>query len=585
MQGAEGHTWLSRIGFKTKVVGLLALFLVALLVAFSLWTLDSQRQSTEAGILSQSRMLATEMEAVWEFVSVNQRTINYASDGAYEYKGLHCAIAGKSVASLFSRQSDESIRFTSLTPRNASNAPDWFEREALAHFAASSDTEYYGFDTSGDTPRFRYVRAMPVTEHCVECHGGPAGELDPTGAPKEGLAIGEVAGGMSVSIPTEAHFQAMGRSILRNILFFLGIVACLAVAIYAALSKMVSRPLLRLGESLRHVDRNPSDHIQLEPVSALYASRETDDLFERFNAMSDRLTRLYRDLEGQVRDRTNQLASANAQLQEQSCQLAAINERLKRESQYKSDFLAIVSHELRTPLTSILAFTELMEQEVPAGNERVRRQLDEVARNAQTLLEMVSNILETARIQAGSERLNIELVELSDVLGMVEASMRPLAAKRRIDLRVGFGEGVPLLSSDWEKLRRIVSNLVSNAIKFTDPGGWVRVDVGVADEGGTVLIAVSDNGIGIPPDKHSLVFERFTQENMSTVRSYGGSGLGLSLVRDLCRMLGGEVRLESEPGKGSAFTVSLPTAGPPACQVGDGAAKGDGTSFRGSDGG
>ena len=154
----------------------------------------------------------------------------------------------------------------------------------------------------------------------------------------------------------------------------------------------------------------------------MYGSRETDVLFDRFNSMSSTLTVLYRDLEGQVKDRTEQLAEANRQLEEQRSQLERVNERLKQESQYKSDFLAIVSHELRTPLTSILAFTELLVDHVPAEGARMRRQLDEVEKNGQTLLEMVNNILETARIQAGSEKLNLELVDVADVVSMVESS-------------------------------------------------------------------------------------------------------------------------------------------------------------------
>lgn len=555
----------SRIGFKIKIVGLLAIVLATLSIAFSLWTCQQQRDRTEAEILDQSRMLAVEMDAVWEFVSVNQGIINYAADGTYDYKGLHCAVAGKSVAALFGRHSDDIIRFTKLEPRNPSNSPDVFETEALLAFEEGA-SEYYGFTEWKGKPVFRYVRSMRVTKHCVECHGQPAGELDPLGHPKEGWSIGDSGGGMSIIIPTDLYYDSMQRSVTDNILFFLAIMACLAVTIYFALNKMVTHPLARLGENLALIDRNPSDDVRLEKVESMYGSRETDVLFDRFNSMSSTLTVLYRDLEGQVKDRTEQLAEANRQLEEQRSQLERVNERLKQESQYKSDFLAIVSHELRTPLTSILAFTELLVDHVPAEGARMRRQLDEVEKNGQTLLEMVNNILETARIQAGSEKLNLELVDVADVVSMVESSSRPLADKRGIDLSSSVNPSVPLIMSDWEKVRRILMNLVSNAVKFTDSGGWVRIGVEYDEGADEVLITVRDNGIGIPRDKHDLVFERFTQENMSTVRSYGGSGLGLSLVRDLCGMLGGRVGLESDRGCGSAFTVALPVAGPPAVE-------------------
>ena len=420
----------SRIGFKIKIVGLLAIVLATLSIAFSLWTCQQQRDRTEAEILDQSRMLAVEMDAVWEFVSVNQGIINYAADGTYDYKGLHCAVAGKSVAALFGRHSDDIIRFTKLEPRNPSNSPDVFETEALLAFEEGA-SEYYGFTEWKGKPVFRYVRSMRVTKHCVECHGQPAGELDPLGHPKEGWSIGDSGGGMSIIIPTDLYYDSMQRSVTDNILFFLAIMACLAVTIYFALNKMVTHPLARLGENLALIDRNPSDDVRLEKVESMYGSRETDVLFDRFNSMSSTLTVLYRDLEGQVKDRTEQLAEANRQLEEQRSQLERVNERLKQESQYKSDFLAIVSHELRTPLTSILAFTELLVDHVPAEGARMRRQLDEVEKNGQTLLEMVNNILETARIQAGSEKLNLELVDVADVVSMVESSSRPPCRQAR----------------------------------------------------------------------------------------------------------------------------------------------------------
>ena len=164
---------------------------------------------------------------------------------------------------------------------------------------------------------------------------------------------------------------------------------------------------------------------------------------------------------------------------------------------------------------------------------------------------------------------------------MVETTNESVALKRGVAFSTSVAPDVPLIESDWEKVRRILVNLVSNAIKFTPEGGRVEVNVtyepgeqgnpvgapvAMPDEQGThagiVRIDVSDTGIGIPADKQRLVFERFTQENMSTVRRYGGSGLGLSLVKDLVAMLGGTVELESAPGQGSTFAVRLPEGGP-----------------------
>ena len=298
--------------------------------------------------------------------------------------------------------------------------------------------------------------------------------------------------------------------------------------------------------------------VAVERVRPVYSSTEVDDLFAQFELMAASLSSMYSNLELQVEERTTQLSAANEELEHQRRHVEQVNDRLKKENQYKSDFLAIVSHELRTPLTSILAFADLMEESVPEDNELARTQLEEVGKNGRILLEMVDNVLETARIQVGSEKLNLEWIDLGDVVGMVEASSAPLAAKKSIDFSISIDSDVPLIRGDWEKTRRILVNLVSNAIKFTDRGGSVHVGVSYDADAETVFLEVVDSGIGIPEDKQNLVFERFSQENMSTVRRYGGSGLGLSLVKELSQMLGGSVSLKSARGSGSTFTVRLP---------------------------
>ena len=359
---------------------------------------------------------------------------------------------------------------------------------------------------------------------------------------------------------------------MNNVLFFLLLMAFMAVVVYAVLSRLVTGPLTDLRSSLALVADGSRSFIDNKNRPGLlegdrrdlYATREVDDLFEQFDHMAKRLSDLYSSLEQQVLDRTEELSQANGELERQRRRVEEINAQLARDNRYKSDFLAIVSHELRTPLTSILAFADLMADTLDPADEESRRQLEEIGKNGAILLEMVDNVLETARIQAGSERLNLELVDLNDVVGMVEASNSPVALKKGVGMSTAVDADVPLIMSDWEKVRRILMNLVSNAVKFTPAGGRVSVRAAWLAGAGRVRIEVADTGIGIPKDKQDLVFERFTQENMSTVRRYGGSGLGLSLVKDLVGMLGGSVEVESEVGRGSTFRVELPVKAPEA---------------------
>lgn len=550
------------IGLKTKIIGLLGTVLLALLLVDIVWTYHTQKQATQAVMLEESRILVAEMDAVWEFVSINQSIINRSADGSYDYKGLHCALAGEEVATFFSDDSDYSIRFTRLAPRNLRNSPDEYERDALASFERDPAVgEYYGFSDQDGESVFRYISVMKVSENCTECHGRPAGEIDVTGYAKEGWEVGDVAGAVSVTVPTDWYFSNMHATAVNGVLFFLATMACMALIVYFALTRLVTNPLSNLRHAFVTMSAKSSGAglgVAVERVRPVYSSTEVDDLFAQFELMAASLSSMYSNLELQVEERTTQLSAANEELEHQRRHVEQVNDRLKKENQYKSDFLAIVSHELRTPLTSILAFADLMEESVPEDNELARTQLEEVGKNGRILLEMVDNVLETARIQVGSEKLNLEWIDLGDVVGMVEASSAPLAAKKSIDFSISIDSDVPLIRGDWEKTRRILVNLVSNAIKFTDRGGSVHVGVSYDADAETVFLEVVDSGIGIPEDKQNLVFERFSQENMSTVRRYGGSGLGLSLVKELSQMLGGSISLKSARGSGSTFTVRLP---------------------------
>ncbi len=549
-----------KVSLRVKIAGMLLVVFAIFTVAYNLYTTNAMKEYAESEMLEESRMLVAEMNAIWDFISINQNTINYDSNGYYDYKGLHCAIAGKSVAALFSQHTDYELSFTNLNPRNIANRPDEYEAQVLEMFLSDQTLqEYYGIEGSGDEQYFRYMTVMPVTEYCVDCHGGPAGEIDLTGYAKEGWDIGDIAGAISLKMPVTVFYGNATAAVNSNMVFF-GLIAIAAIIlIFLAFSGLIAKPITKLTEVMRNMELAPNqDHVSPELPPAYLTSKEMEELYRQFDALSASLSDLYGSLESQVDERTLQLSEANAELEKQRLAVERANQELSRENQYKSDFLAIVSHELRTPLTSILAFADLLAERIDPENSDAAQQLAEIQKNGATLLEMVENILQTARIQAGGERLNPELVDMDDILGMVESANSSVALKKNVAFTVTTEPGVPLIMSDWEKVRRIVTNLVSNAIKFTPSGGSVDVQVSSDEERRVVRIAVADTGIGIPKDKHELVFNRFTQENMSTVRRYGGSGLGLFLVKELVGMLEGTVSLESEPGQGSVFTVELP---------------------------
>ncbi|MDR1184022.1 MAG: DUF3365 domain-containing protein [Coriobacteriales bacterium] len=241
--------------------------------------------------------------------------------------------------------------------------------------------------------------------------------------------------------------------------------------------------------------------------------------------------------------------------------LKKTNEQLQEESQYKSDFLAIMSHELRTPLTSIIAFAEIWEKSVNKFDASERQATQEVKENGFILLEMVNNILEAARIDAGKTELHGEWVDIVDLLSTVEGTIKPLADRKDIAFGTEVAPDTPLIYADWEKLRRIVENLASNAVKFTQPGGRVGIAVipGKDRQGkDEIVISVTDTGIGIKEEDIQRLFQKFMQLNQSAQRRYRGSGLGLAVVKDLTDAHGGRVEVYSVHKQGSTFTVHIP---------------------------
>jgi PAS domain S-box-containing protein len=224
----------------------------------------------------------------------------------------------------------------------------------------------------------------------------------------------------------------------------------------------------------------------------------------------------------------------------------------------KSTFVAIASHELRTPLNAILGYTEMLKEGVYGDlSERQVGAMERLMANTSHMLGLVNNLLDRARIEAGTLKLNIGPFSPTNLIDGVIGVMDVMAQNKGLKLTSSVAADVPsALTGDWQRLHQILINFANNAIKFTEKGG-IDVRIYVHDEEYWAM-AVSDTGIGIPEHAQEYIFEPFRQVDESATREYGGAGLGLSIVKQLVEMMGGWVELESEEGKGSTFTVILP---------------------------
>jgi PAS domain S-box-containing protein len=257
------------------------------------------------------------------------------------------------------------------------------------------------------------------------------------------------------------------------------------------------------------------------------------------------------ELEAKVQEATAELASQNELLRRQHLEL-------EQASALKSQFLANMSHEFRTPLNAILGYTHMLLQGVSGAiSEPQRRSLTRIDSNSRHLLALINDILDITRIEAGRMPLHLSTFSVQQLVDEVTAELEPIIKRSNLRISRRLPRSLPSLRSDRQKVKQIVVNLLSNALKFTHHGA-VRISAEQRRADRAVLLSITDTGIGIAPEDQAKVFEDFRQLDSSPARGYGGTGLGLSICRRLAAMLGGAIELQSVPGQGSTFTLALP---------------------------
>lgn len=547
-----------------QYVAFMTVVAAVLIALYCWWSYSEQTKQMEAQMLAEARVLEQSVQATWDFIDYEQDNINYDADGSYNFKGLYCSLVGKSVGKLFTLSTDSryALRYTRLDPRNALDEPDDFERAALESFYDTGASEYYGLAKSeSGVEEFRYVGAIYLKDSCLTCHGGPAGELDVTGFVKEGLEAGDIGGAVSIVIPTALYQRGINVNVALLVAFFVLFLTITFASSLLFFRRKVTRPLDQLEAA---VERMGAGDLKT-PVESGPSVREIDRLAAGVKSMAAELDALYATLEEKVALRTEQYSQANSQLEEQRAALARANElleqtnaKLAEENEYRTNIAAILSHELRTPLTSILAFVDLWESSSEEHSRESRECLEKIKNQSQVLLEMVNNALDMVRVESNELELARDTIDAVDLASTVAGGVEPIARTKGVSLETSVAADVPLVISDWAQMEKILVNLLSNAVKFTDSGGHVWLTVRFDEPKSSLVFAVSDDGIGIEAERLDGIFDRFVQADASISRKYRGSGLGLSLVKKTAEALGGSVRVESELGQGSTFTVTLP---------------------------
>jgi len=335
----------------------------------------------------------------------------------------------------------------------------------------------------------------------------------------------------------------------------------------ANLTSFVSNVLTRSGEQRYRGEIQLGDPVTGRPlpVEALAGTilSEQGELMWVVTILHDlteaiEKARLYEQLKQASVELERKVTEATAELAEQNELLRRQHIALEQASALKSQFLANMSHEFRTPLNAILGYTHMLLNNVTGQvTDPQRKSLTRIDSNARHLLALINDILDITRIEAGRMPLNATTFGVGELFDEVQAELEPIIKRSNLAVSTRVRGNVPKLRTDRQKVKQIVLNLLSNALKFT-PAGSVTMTAAFDARAKQVDIAVKDTGVGIPVDDQVKVFEDFRQLDSSPARGYGGTGLGLSICRRLAHILGGSIDLLSTPGRGSVFTLRLP---------------------------
>ena len=447
--------------------------------------------------------------------------------------------------------------------------------EALWRFrnAEPQEDEYFTIrpnETTGSRELLYYYAIRPETS-CLKCHAEEVRKLTElefnarqTTATDDSSAKGmtkKTAAAEAGLSTTRAPLMAMARIVApldsmeaqlsrnRAVLLASGIVTSFLamMAAYAIVRYIIVKPVLHLKDVSDEIARG-----NLNLRAEINTGDEFEELGHAFNRMLRHMVTVNDELRG-----------LNLNLDGKVDQLARANMELFNNNKLKDDFLATMSHELRTPLNSILGFSDIL-QNAANLDDRQKRYVHNIQTSGQSLMVQINDLLDLAKIESGKMEVHLDRVELSEIVEQQVQQIMPLADRKHIDLRIDPPTTpLPALKQDRGKISQILNNLLSNAIKFTPEGGRVRVAFHLVEDD-DIEFSVEDTGIGIPLDEQEHIFEKFRQGSTApggrdhVKREYEGTGLGLSIVRELSRLLGGDVRLQSEFGKGSLFVVRLP---------------------------
>jgi len=381
-----------------------------------------------------------------------------------------------------------------------------------------------------------YVRVFRATDSCISCHN-PEGSASAFG-------LNEPIGVVVIQSAGRGADEISKMAIMNTVwIIAAGLIAGAGaiIAFYMITQRVILRPIRQLRALANNVAEG-----NLDIRSKIMTGDEYEKLADAFNNMLDGLQATQ-----------EKLRQANKQLDDKIAELSRRNIELFKANKVKGEFLANISHEFRTPLNTILGFAQVLREKPDIlKKDKTRRYAENIITSGNRLLNMINDLLDLAKTEAGKMELHIEKTSVSQLCSALVGHFSALTKKKKIKVKL-LTEDIPPLMTDAGKVQQVLYNFLSNAVKFTHRGGRIEIRATMANEK-TVRIAVSDTGCGIAESDREKIFEKFRQADGSITRQSTGSGLGLAISKELANMLAGSIGMESEPEKGSTFWLDIP---------------------------
>lgn len=410
------------------------------------------------------------------------------------------------------------------------------EEKDTIELLKSADTPDEELTISKDKLRINYVKIFRATDACRKCHNPQAGAIP--------FSLGEPIG--AILIRSLASNSEISKIIFLNriwiaVSWLIGVTGAI-VAFYWITQRVILRPIRQLRALANNVAEG-----NLDTRSSIATRDEYEKLAKAFNHMLDGLQAAQ-----------EKLREANKQLDGKIIELSERNIELFKANKVKGEFLANISHEFRTPLNAIMGFAQVLRDKPKVlKTDKGKKYAENIVTSGNSLLNMINDLLDLAKTRAGKMELHIEKTTADHLCEGLVASFSLLTKKKKIKVKHTIDPNIPILTTDRGKVQQILYNFLSNAVKFTPARGNIVIEAGMLDEK-TVRFAVTDTGCGIADIDKERIFDKFSQVDGSITRESTGSGLGLTISKELAGMLAGDIGLDSEIDVGSTFWLDIP---------------------------